>query len=391
MRPIEISWWPNRIISGIGVSGQTRRVLDSLGAHRALVVCGKTISKSDLLARLKTALGPACAGVFAEVEHHSPLGAVERAAAAVRSAGADAIITIGGGSAIDLGKGIVLIDAAGEDYLRYAIASRAQIRGGRRTLERKRLFHIAIPTTSGSSSEVVPTFGLRDPARGRKMLFWDRKLIPDVALLDPEMTALTPPELAAASGMTAVARCVESLYSLDRNPICAGLALHALRLLANALPRVTQNPDDIAARADAQMAASMSGTTAVNSMLSLVHAVGHVIGGKYGLQHGVSHAMLLAPAMRLLLPVTGSMQYRILEALGGADRGQGADVAGNEAADMMQALVEKLPLKSRLRDVGVPQDALADIAQHASDDYLMEFAPRPAAAEEVLTVLRSIW
>jgi alcohol dehydrogenase class IV len=391
MRSIEVSWWPNRVISGIGVTARLPSVLRELGARRALIVCGKTISKSDLLTRIKTTLGDACAGVFPEVEHHSPLSAVERAAAAVRTARADAIITVGGGSAIDLGKGIVLIDAAGGNYLDYAIKSRSGNRLERRMLERTQLFHVAIPTTSGSSSEVVPSFGLRDPALGRKVLFWDKKLIPDVALLDPEMTALAPPELAAASGMTAVARCVESLYSVNRNPICASLAVHALRLLADALPKVARDPQDVAARADAQMAASMSGTAGVNSMLSLVHSVGHVVGGKYGLQHGVSHAILLSPAMRLLLPVTGSMQYRILEALGGADRGQGADVAGTEAADRMQALVGKLPLKQRLRDVGVSEDALTGIAEYASHDYMMDFSPRPVAAEEILALLRSVW
>src|SRR5262249_38161708 len=160
---------------------------------------------------------------------HAPLPVLERGAQAARSADADCIVSLGGGSAIDSGKGIALIDTVGTDYRSFALAP-----NGKR-VPQLRMGHIAIPTTTGSGSEIAPTCGLRDPQSAKKVVFRDSALIPSVALLDPQMTLDTPPRLTAASGITAVARCVESLYSGRRNPIHSGIALYALRMLVTAL------------------------------------------------------------------------------------------------------------------------------------------------------------
>ena len=117
------------------------------------------------------------------------------------------------------------------------------------------------------------------------------------------MAVHAPPALTAATGMTAMARAVETLYSAYRHPISTGLALHAIRLLREALPRSVATPHDLDARAMCQMACTMSGMAAINAMVSVVHAIGHIVGGRYGLQHGISHSILLAPGMRRLLPV----------------------------------------------------------------------------------------
>ena len=251
--------------------------------------------------------------------------------------------------------------------------------------------HIAVPTTAGSSSEVLPTAGILDPAAHKKMLFWDHHLVPQAVILDPEMAVHAGPELTAATGMTALARCIESLYSSDRNPIATGLALHGARLLRRALPRSVTHPDDLGARGDCQFACLMSGVAGINAMVSLVHAIGHVVGGRYGLQHGISHAMLLAPAMRALLPAIGEDQYLVLEAMGGRNDGQGADEAGAAAADAVAALVAALPLPQGLRDVGVEETELDDIAGATMDDYMMGYLPSNLTRNDVLAALKSVY
>jgi alcohol dehydrogenase class IV len=222
------------------------------------------------------------------------------------------------------------------------------------------------------------------------MLFWDDALTPAVALLDPEMTVQTGAFLTAASGMTAVARCVEALYSADRNALSEGLALHALRLLSRSLPVTVENPTDLAARADCQIACAMSGIASMNAMVSLVHALGHIFGGRYALQHGVSHTILLPSAMRSLLPVIGERQKLVLEAMGGTPR-HSADAAGAAAADLLDAMIARLPLKRRLRDIGVAAEDLPKIAAASTSDYMMANLPVPMSVTEIEAALRAAW
>ena len=180
-----------------------------------------------------------------------------------------------------------------------------------------------------------------------------------------------------------MARAVETLYSRYRHPISTGLALHAVRLLRDALPRSVTEPHDLDARAACQMACTMSGMAAINAMVSVVHAIGHIVGGRYALQHGISHSILLAPGMRRLLPVIGEDQDLLLAALGGKP--------GQDCADLIAAFVHRLPLPHRLRDIGVGEDELAEIAHLTMSDYMMANLPRDMSESEVLELLRSVW
>ncbi len=370
---------------------QLSTLLDDLGARRALVLCGTTVASGHLLAMTRAALGDRCIGVFDRVGSHTPLTMVEEIAGISKASNVDAIITVGGGSAIDAGKGTILLRAAGGTTIDpYAVRYDDAGRMNQRALPKADVLHIAIPTTSGSASEVMPTAGIRDVAARKKLLFWDDALIPDGVILDPVMAASTNAFLSAASGMTAVARCVESLFSIARNPIAEGLALHALRLLHRNLPIVVATPGNLRARYECQAACSMSGVAAINSMVSIVHALGHVVGGKFGLQHGVSHAILLAPAMRRMLPTIGEAQHLVLQALDGPPVAD-ADAAGRAAADRIEALVAALPLKQRLRDIGLEESELLGIAEQTTHDYMMINLPRPMGAPEIEALVRSVW
>jgi alcohol dehydrogenase class IV len=384
--PVDFGFWPGRIVAGRGALAKLPDVLLAAGGRRALVVCGGSVARGGLLERVVLALGPACAGVFSEVSAHTPVEMIGRGLAAFEAAGADSLVSVGGGSAIDAGKAIAVRQATGADLTAYAIPPGGEARDAR-PIERDTLPHIAVPTTAGSASDVMPTAGVRDPHTRRKLLFWDDRLVPRATVLDPEMAVATGPELTAATGMTAVARCVETIYSRGRHPISTGLALHGLRLLVNALPRSVAAPGDLDARAACQMACAMSGMAAINAMVSAVHAIGHVVGGRHALQHGISHAILLAPAMRRLLPAVGAEQRLVLEALGGTTSGD-ADADGRAAADRIAQLVAALPLPQRLAEVGVDRDELPDMARHAMSEYMMRNLPRAMSEGEILELLR---
>ena len=383
--------WPGRIISGRDATSRLAEVMQSLGASRAMVICGSTVQRTDMLGRVEAGLGTRIASVFAEAKPHTPVEMVERGLAQFRSAKADALVTVGGGSAIDAGKAIAVMLATGGDLTSYEISYRPGGEMQHRPIAGKPPVHIAIPTTAGSASDVMPTAGCRDPATRRKMLFWDDKLTPDASILDPAMAVHMSPGLTAATGMTAMARAVESLYSANRHPISTGLALHAIRLLRTALPAALADPRDLDARAACQMASTMSGMAAINAMVSVVHAIGHVVGGRYGLQHGTSHTILLPAAMRLLLAAIGADQRLVLDALGATASSADGNAAADAAADLMGAFVRRLPMPVRLRDVEVGETELPEIAHLTMSDYMMANLPRPMPETEVLSLLREAW
>jgi alcohol dehydrogenase class IV len=388
--PVDFGDWPGRIVFGVGAVGRLAELVDRLGGRRALVLCGSTVAGGEMLIKVKAGLGDTLAGVFPEVRSHTPIEMVERALALFHACHADIIVTVGGGSAIDAGKAIAVMLATGGDLTRYAISYAPGGEMERLPLTARAVPHIAVPTTAGSASDVMPTAACRDPHSRRKLLFWDDALTPAATVLDPEMAVHTPPALTAATGMTAMARAIEALYSCKRHPISTGLALHAVRLLRDALPRAIVAPHDLEARAGCQMACTMSGMAAINAMVSVVHAIGHIVGGRHGLQHGVSHAILLAPAMRLMLPVIGDDRTLLLDVLGGNHTGS-ADGDGAEATALMTSFVRALPLPHRLRDLGMPENELAEIAKPTMSDYMMANLPRPMDEGDVLALLRSAW
>src|SRR5438067_6971558 len=389
MKPFDIDHWPNRIVSGTGAVAELGALAAGLGARRALVVCGRTVAKGEMLARVRQGLGPACAGVFDGVEPQNPLPCVRAGAALARELGADLIVSVGGGSAIDAGKCIVMLLACGGDLAPYVIREEASMQ--RKPLGAGVLPQIAVPTTTGSSSEAMPSAGCRDPEERRKLLFMDAALVPKVVVLDPQMAAHASPELTAHSGMTAVARCIEALYSAKRNPVSSALALHAATLLVRALARSVTAPHDLEARAQCQIACLISGVAAINAMASVVHGVGHVFGGRYGLQHGVAHSILLAPAMRLLLPAIGEDQHHLADALGVERHDVTADQAGSRAAASIEALVAQLPLAQRLRDTVIRREELPQIARIAMGDYMIPCAPRPVSQADLVALLEAAW
>lgn len=385
----DIRDWPKRVRFGSGSVRALPELMGALGASRALVVCGRSVAGGELLQRVQTALGAHYAGVYAGVRAHTPYEDVSAAADAARSLNADVIVSVGGGSAIDAGKGVVLFSATGGDFAPYAIdyATKGM---ARQPLTAPSIRHIAVPTTAGSASDVMPTAGIRDSKLPKKMLFWDERLVPDATILDPEMAVQAGPELTAATGMTAVARAIETLYSKHRHPISVGLALHAARLMRTALPASVANGRDLAARADCQMGCLMSGTASINAMVSIVHAIGHVVGGRYGLQHGISHAILLGPALKRMLPAIGADSRHVLDALGCAPSDTPA-IAAESAAAAIRELVARLPLPQRMREVGMQESEIGEVAKGTMADYMMANLPAPMAVGDVESLLREAW
>ena len=209
MIPVDFGDWPGRIIFGVGAARRLAEIVGRVGGSRAMVICGSTVARSDLLSKVRFGLGDKLAVVFAEATAHTPIEMVQRGLGIYRDSGADVLVTVGGGSAIDAGKAIAVMLATGGDLTRYAIRYAPGGEMERHPLPTRTVPHIAVPTTAGSASDVMPTAACRDPESRRKLLFWDDALTPSATVLDPEMTVHTPSVLTAATGMTAMARAVE--------------------------------------------------------------------------------------------------------------------------------------------------------------------------------------
>jgi alcohol dehydrogenase class IV len=388
---IEIGTAPTLVHFGPGSLAMLPTAMSQLERQRALIVCGRTVANGPMLTAVRRALEGRCVSVYPGVELLTPLTTVLSGTQMATRERADVLISVGGGSAIDTAKCIALMLASGGDWQPYSIRYDALGTEERRSLPPDTIPHIAVPTTTGSASEVMPGVGCLDLVHRRKLIFFDRHLTPKAAVLDPEMARFAPPMLTSASGMTAVARCVEALYSRDRQPFSSGLALQGLRLLSRALPQAAAEPDHLEARHDCQLGCLLSGVAVVQAMASVVHALGHVLAGRYRLQHGLAHAILLAPAMRLLLPQLDEDQHLIAHAVGIASEGMHADMAGRAAADAIDRLLAGLPLPKRLRDVGVVEADLEAIAAAGLGDHMIAYSPRPLGANDLLELVRSVW
>jgi alcohol dehydrogenase class IV len=377
-----------RMVAGLGSADRLPEAIAERGGRRALIVCGRTVAEGPQLRLIEEIAGDLIVGVFGKVRPQGGLSGALDGVRAVEETGADCLISVGGGSAIDSAKCIALLRACGDAPLeQFRVQDSIPASPVPPTM-----LHVAVPTTAGSSSEVMPWAGVRDELSRQKMLFRDTQLIPEIAILDPRLVQHTSPWLTATSGVTSLARSIETLYSRARQPIAEALALSSLRLMLRSLPTAVQRGDDLIARAETQTAASLSGIAAENSMVSLVHAIGHSVGGRLALQHGVSHAILLPPVAALYFPTLGS------DLLAQVCAAFGVGVAGLDDVERARACVQALrevlaglPLATRLREVGVPADAIDDLAEQTVHDHMFGFVPLATSKEQVRELLAACW
>ncbi|NOZ01573.1 MAG: iron-containing alcohol dehydrogenase, partial [Deltaproteobacteria bacterium] len=219
---------PTRVIYEAGAVREAAMEADRLGITRALVVSDQVLARdTDCVEKVKKALGNRAAAVFVDVPSDSGVEPVEAGYRAGKDAGADGVVSVGGGSVIDTAKGIAILLREGGRLRDYV---------GFQNLRRKAAPHIAIPTTAGTGSEVTYAAVIKDRTQNRKLLFGDYNIIPDSAVLDPELTVGLPAGLTAATGMDAVSHAIESMHSMQKEPVADALALHAVRLLKEAIP-----------------------------------------------------------------------------------------------------------------------------------------------------------
>lgn len=362
--------------------------VSDLGAERIFVLSGGTLARqTDSVDRLSQALGAKFAGVYAKIGAHTPRVAVVEAANLARDAGADLIVTLGGGSVTDGGKMVVLCvandvrDPAKLDNYFTRIADDGKTEQPAIAAPEVRM--ITVPTTL-SAGEFNFTAGCTDTERHVKQSYRHRLLAPQTIVLDPAVTVHTPEWLWLSTGIRAVDHAVEDLCSQNATSYVDGTAMHALRLLSSGLTRVKADPQDLDARLDCQTGAwlSMSGSMA-GVTKGASHGIGHVLGGTAKVPHGHTSCVMLPSVLRYNHSVNAERQRMVSEAFGRP---------GDDAADVVREFIASLDQPGSLRDVGVAQDQLDDIARKAMHDRWIHTNPRKITSpDQVREILDLAW
>ena len=366
-------------------------VLASLGAqcqqhgiHRPLVVTDAGVRAAGLLQRALDALGDTPHAVYDGTPSNPTEAAVREAVAQFHAHRCDGLVAVGGGSAIDCAKGVA-IAATHEGPLK----TYATIEGGSPRITERVAPLIAVPTTAGTGSEVARgAIVIVDD--GRKLGFHSWHLMPKAALLDPELTLGLPPALTAATGMDAIAHCMETFMAAPFNPPADGIALDGLQRGWAHIERATRDGQDREARLN-MMSASMQGAMAFQKGLGCVHSLSHSLGGvNPRLHHGTLNALFLPTVLRFNAGAEAVQREQRMQRMAHA-MGLGAldtsEAAAETMAQAVLAMNQRLGLPAGLAALGVTPEVFDRVITGALADHCHKMNPREASPEDYRRML----
>ena len=371
--PVPIAYGPGRLAE---IGARCR----ALGVARPLIVTDRGARALPFVAALRDAVAAEGlrAALFSDISPNPRDNEIGAGVAAFREGRCDAVVAIGGGSAMDGAKAICLTAATDVDLWAFEFEQAPPPVPADRPFPTL----ITIPTTAGTGAETESTAMVTHVARGMKFCVWHPALKPSLALLDPALTVGLPPHLTAWTGVDALTHAIEAYCVPGFHPLCDGLALEALALIAEHLPVAARAPDDLVARGGMLAGSCLAGVAFLKG-LGMVHAISHMVGAEYDTQHGLTNAIVLPVALRFNLVGMEAKVARMAGAMGLADPAPAAFVAA------VERLLDDLAIPRSLGEIGVPADCARRIAEKALQDSAAATNPRPATLEQTRALVET--
>ncbi|KPK38365.1 MAG: hypothetical protein AMJ65_12990 [Phycisphaerae bacterium SG8_4] len=373
--------FPTDVRYGAGARSVLAEFARKYRIHRPLLVTDSGLPQTEAFSLVAERMKRDWPGAFARFTgvHPNPTDRdVEDALDAYTQHDCDGIVGLGGGSALDAAKAL---------RLKVAFPDAGLMEIPFDDLPATLTPMCAIPTTAGTGSEVGRSSVITVSQIGRKAIFGAPPLMPEMAILDPELTVGLPPQLTAATGMDAMTHAIEALVCPVFHPMCDAIALEAVRLVWNFLPRAYSNGADIEARGMMQMAAAM-GAIAFQKDLGAAHSLSHPLSSEFGIHHGLANAICLVPVMKYNKAVSAARYARVAQCFGINTLGISEIEAADRAIDAIADLNERIAMPKSLDQVGVKMDQLHMLARKAFEDPCHQSNPRPCTERDLLKLYK---
>ena len=375
-------YMPSVNLFGPGSVNEVGTRLAGLGAKKTLLVTDAGLHGLGIADNIAAIIREAGVevSIFPKAEPNPTDKNVEAGLEAYNAENCDSIVTLGGGSSHDAGKGIGIVAANGgriHDYEGVDVSKNPMVP------------LIAINTTAGTGSEVTKFTIITDTARKVKMAIVDKHVTPALSINDPELMVGMPPALTAATGLDALTHAIEAYVSTAATPITDALAMQAIKIIPKYLPKAVANGQDMEAREQMVYAQSLAGMAFNNASLGYVHAIAHQFGGFYNYPHGVCNAILLPHVCKFNLISREERFADIAVALGENVDGLSTREAAEKAIAKIEQMAKDLGIPSGFAELGAKEEDIETLATNAMKDATAATNPRKPKLQEVMQIIKN--
>ena len=382
-----------KVLSGEFAIENIPHELKALGAKNVLILTDKTLEKIGALQILIDAMGDKqikIADIYTNIPPDSSVEIIDDIAQIYEEKKCDGIIALGGGSVIDTAKGVRMILSQGKQNL-------MELAGCELISYGKHIPFIAIPTTSGTGSEVTLVAVILDKIQNVKMEFISYYLVPDVAVLDTRMTLTLPPKITASTGMDALCHAIEGYTCIQKNPLSDAYATSAIELIRDNLIETVKKGSDKKRRLAMANASLMAGVAFSNSMVGVIHAIGHSLGAISRVPHGDAMSILMPYCMKFNLDKLEPEYSKLLLYIAGEEtyintpKEKRAETTIEYIEKMLQQLNQISGLPIKLSDANVQKEDFDAIAKKALNDGAMLVNPKHVKYEDIIKILEAAY